>query len=647
MMEMVLEQILKISIYGAMISCVILLIRKMFGKRLSSRLHCVFWMILVVRLLFPFEIAVPYSVFDLFYVMPNSTYNQITDLPGQEAFIPKEVDVVPLGIPEVQATAKEADISIFTVASILWFCTALFFLLHYGIAYILTCRRIDMKRRKPPDVLLDLFEQEKRKRRGSEKIGLIVSDDYDMPFAYGIFRPVVVIPSGYLQMNTNMLSSVFAHELTHIRRKDHVTNLILCFTKSIYWFHPLVWLSFSIYKRDMEIACDSEVMEGCSEQERKSYANALLQSISFSPKRPLEASFFSEKRFYQERIRSIMEIKKTKQYSRLGTGMAILLLVVVLLTACQPQVIEHSMGYDNLGEIAEYETEYIGDNSKVGNILNLLSENFQDYSLDHFELQTAEKPYGLEVYFHAGEDTGVIPNLPAETENSAFIIFSFIKNADFVTFYFSSDQESQIEDMDSYTYQRKDLEERFGDLNLLSENPREMQGVLLQNRIDRVVSQYLHYTRTIWGSDQEYVIYRNGDPTDSFSLDDGEKVLFYDNLGEAIYTPEGSEESIVIPGEKISFSLYSPKAVEDGINGLDGMMIMGDSGLLSEFGLDGQSTYQEIKSVLGNPYREMKLEDGNHRTYYIAKGLDLDQYIWFEFEDDSLISHGITVEPLE
>lgn len=80
------------------------------------------------------------------------------------------------------------------------------------------------------------------------------------PFTFGILRPVVVIPQTILESATpELLESVFAHELAHIRRRDFGVNLMLEFCTAFCVFHPLVWFLRKRLNLYREAACDEMV----------------------------------------------------------------------------------------------------------------------------------------------------------------------------------------------------------------------------------------------------------------------------------------------------------------------------------------------------------------------------------------------------
>lgn len=99
-------------------------------------------------------------------------------------------------------------------------------------------------------------------------------DGIPSPFILGLIRPRIYLPSG---LNPDDIKSVVSHERSHTARFDHVWKplgyAILC----IHWFNPLVWVSYILLCRDIELACDEKVIADMSVEQKQSYSAALLR----------------------------------------------------------------------------------------------------------------------------------------------------------------------------------------------------------------------------------------------------------------------------------------------------------------------------------------------------------------------------------
>ena len=135
---------------------------------------------------------------------------------------------------------------------------------------------------------------------------IYVSERISSPFVFGIVRPRIYLPFG---MDENSLEYVIAHEEAHIQRKDHWWKLLGILLLSIHWFHPLVWLSYVLFCRDIELACDEKVIRTLDRHQRADYSQALLlcstahKSIAACPPAFGEIGV-------KERVKSILSYKK-------------------------------------------------------------------------------------------------------------------------------------------------------------------------------------------------------------------------------------------------------------------------------------------------------------------------------------------------
>jgi len=81
-----------------------------------------------------------------------------------------------------------------------------------------------------------------------------------MPLTWGIFRPVIVLPSSAAQWDDERRRIVLSHELAHIARQDWLLQICAELARVIYWFHPLVWLAAARLRQESERASDDAVL---------------------------------------------------------------------------------------------------------------------------------------------------------------------------------------------------------------------------------------------------------------------------------------------------------------------------------------------------------------------------------------------------
>lgn len=114
--------------------------------------------------------------------------------------------------------------------------------------------------RVPNPKVLDLT------RECCEAIGLrrvarvYVSPAVQNPLVFGIFRPTVLLPESFVDWTQPCQRSVLMHELVHVARRDGLTDLVSQLIKACYWFHPAVYFSIWMLRREREQATDERVV---------------------------------------------------------------------------------------------------------------------------------------------------------------------------------------------------------------------------------------------------------------------------------------------------------------------------------------------------------------------------------------------------
>lgn len=96
----------------------------------------------------------------------------------------------------------------------------------------------------------------------------------EVPTALGWLRPVVLLPPAtVLGLSPAQLELVLAHELAHIRRLDHVANMLQALVETLLFYHPLVWWVSAQVRFEREQCCDDAAVSACGDA--VAYARAL------------------------------------------------------------------------------------------------------------------------------------------------------------------------------------------------------------------------------------------------------------------------------------------------------------------------------------------------------------------------------------
>ena len=161
---------------------------------------------------------------------------------------------------------------------------------------------------------------------------ICLSDFFKTPIVCGLFRPKIILPMNFDLDDEAKVASVIAHECTHIRRKDNLWRLLATFTLYIHWFNPLVWICYNAFIRDMEVSCDEEVLGKSKNDIRAEYAESLV-ALAGNVTNPLYGGVLSfGECAVKERVKCIMNFKKTTLMIIILCVAAIAALGVIFLT---------------------------------------------------------------------------------------------------------------------------------------------------------------------------------------------------------------------------------------------------------------------------------------------------------------------------
>ena len=151
------------------------------------------------------------------------------------------------------------------------------------------------------------------------------SEFVNSPFILGLAKPRIYIP---YHINNKQLAYILAHEHAHLARKDHILKTIAFLVLSVYWFHPLVWVSYILLCRDIEFACDEKAVLLMGTQEKKEYLLTLLNCSTGRNNFNVSPLSFGETRIKERVVR----VKKFKKPSFILTS--VVFLAGIIISAC-------------------------------------------------------------------------------------------------------------------------------------------------------------------------------------------------------------------------------------------------------------------------------------------------------------------------
>lgn len=97
-----------------------------------------------------------------------------------------------------------------------------------------------------------------------------------VPTVVGVLRPMILLPLSLATgLTSEQIEAILTHELAHIRRYDHLLNILQRTIEAVLFFHPAVWFISRQIRIEREHCCDDAVV-ACG-GEPVAYASLLVQ----------------------------------------------------------------------------------------------------------------------------------------------------------------------------------------------------------------------------------------------------------------------------------------------------------------------------------------------------------------------------------
>jgi beta-lactamase regulating signal transducer with metallopeptidase domain len=142
----------------------------------------------------------------------------------------------------------------------IWLVGALLLLLKLLVGFmatnLLTRGAVEFKDPK----LIGLFSSLLIELQLKGRVRLLRGERTLMPIVCGVFRPVVLLPASADDWSQERSKMVLLHELTHVTRKDCLTQMLAQTACAFYWFNPFVWHAARRLRVEREQACDDYVL---------------------------------------------------------------------------------------------------------------------------------------------------------------------------------------------------------------------------------------------------------------------------------------------------------------------------------------------------------------------------------------------------
>lgn len=285
--------IIQTTVFLSVTALMIILFKLIFKNKLSAKWHVLIWAILLIRFAVPVLPSSGISIFntakiDEQIVMQSSYQNVVTQDYGQTDADDDDYYTVAEGLQNMVEADNNEDsydysdhsetssgfiLRIDGIVSLVWAGGAALLLGYFVIVLSVYSRKLKRNRKDVDDATLEILNQCKEKLNIGRDVKVYFAET--TPMLIGLFRPTIYIPDDNSESETR---DTLLHELSHMKNLDVLWSMLATLLLCINWFNPIMWVSFFMFKRDIEVFCDERTLRYA--EDKQSYARLLLKTAT-------------------------------------------------------------------------------------------------------------------------------------------------------------------------------------------------------------------------------------------------------------------------------------------------------------------------------------------------------------------------------
>ena len=343
------QAVLHASWQGSLAVVLVLLARRAFGARVPARWHYLLWFLVLARLLAP-TASLPHNPASL-ENLPTlgrpferstlpSTPPTVGTNPGPVAPAPRAAGPTSAGPGPRQMPARTGRRPVSSWwKGFAW--TWLGGVLGFG-GWLTACalrlhRRMTREGAPVDEGTQNLWHLCCRRWLGRTPPKILVVDWIRSPALVGWWRPTLLVPRPALtDFSAQDWEHVFAHEIAHLRWRDHRSQTLVLAAWCVHWFNPVVWIGFRRLRADRELAADEWVLKHLEGERALAYGETLFKTVASRPAQPAfqpgMVGISEDGAQMKQRLRRIADFLPRRRIvgSLVGLGVLLVLATVVL-----------------------------------------------------------------------------------------------------------------------------------------------------------------------------------------------------------------------------------------------------------------------------------------------------------------------------
>lgn len=212
--------------------------------------------------------------------------------------------ILPASPVKVSETDQSADV--FPTLGVLLVSGILLRLIWLGAGF---CRLRRLRRRTRRLVLPPHLQLLAEEMRVSARFR--VSSEVTGPITFGWFRPVIVFPESFAELDEAMQKAVACHELLHVKRGDWFWNTYEELVRTVFWFHPGIYWLIGRIQLTREQVVDEQAVALLGS--RKTYLHSLIEIARWkNSAASLPAPLFLRECQFSRRVRHLLQFREVR-----------------------------------------------------------------------------------------------------------------------------------------------------------------------------------------------------------------------------------------------------------------------------------------------------------------------------------------------
>lgn len=330
-------KIVNMSITASYVALMVILVR-MLLKKAPKVFSYILWSVVFIRLVCPFDFTSSLSLLRPLNNSLNYASERIEIVENPTVLINNEAGLVNHALPEATSFASMVSVNVLVnLFTVIWILGIVVLTIYCAYSYIKVNKIV--------------------KFSTLVRNNIYTTDQILSPFVFGFIKPKIYLPKG---LKGYELNYIITHERTHIKRYDYLIKPISFLVLTLHWFNPLMWISYYLMVKDMEMSCDESVLKKLGGDVRGDYSYSLL-TLSAKQSGLLLPLAFGESNI-KSRIKNVLNYKKP--------GFWTILLAIVILMIIAIGLLTNPMEISAKDRAEKFlEKYYTIDNTEIADIL--------------------------------------------------------------------------------------------------------------------------------------------------------------------------------------------------------------------------------------------------------------------------------------